>query len=186
MTMKTVDVVVPVALDRAYTYRVPAGLSLKPGDMVAVPLGPNEYAGVVWGEGDPRPGLHNKLKDVDAKLDLPPLREELRHFIDWVADYTLGARGTVLNMALRMGQNLGPARERVGVRLAGPAPQRMTEARARVLKVLADGIARSKSDAAQEAGVSGGVIDGLIDEGTLETFNAKEEPPVQTQSNSAS
>ena len=75
MTMKTVDVVVPVALDRAYTYRVPAGLSLKPGDVVAVPLGPNEYAGVVWGEGDPRPGLHNKLKDVDAKLDLPPLRE---------------------------------------------------------------------------------------------------------------
>ena len=58
--------------------------------LVAVPLGPNEYAGVVWGEGDPRPGLHNKLKDVDAKLDLPPLREELRHFIDWVADYTLG------------------------------------------------------------------------------------------------
>ena len=79
------------------------GLRLSPGDVVAVPLGPNEYAGVVWGEGDPRPGLHNKLKDVDAKLDLPPLREELRHFIDWVADYTLGARGTVLNMALRMG-----------------------------------------------------------------------------------
>jgi primosomal protein N' (replication factor Y) len=179
MTMKTVDVVVPVALDRAYTYRVPAGLSLKPGDVVAVPLGPNEYAGVVWGEGDPRPGLHNKLKDVDAKLDLPPLREELRHFIDWVADYTLGARGTVLNMALRMGQNLGPARERVGVRLAGPAPQRMTEARARVLKVLADGIARSKSDAAQEAGVSGGVIDGLIDEGTLETLVLPQEPVAQ-------
>jgi len=178
MTQKTVDVIVPVALDRAYTYRVPAGMSLAAGDVVAVPLGPNEYAGVVWGEADPRPGLHNKLKDVDAKLDVPPLPRELRRFIDWVADYTLGARGTVLAMALRMGAQ-GPAREKIGVRLAGPAPQRMTAARARVLKVLAeDGMARAKSDLAQQAGVSVGVIDGLIDEGTLETLVLPPEPVV--------
>jgi primosomal protein N' (replication factor Y) len=175
MTLKTVDVIVPVALDRAYTYRVPAGMNLAAGDVVAVPLGPNEYAGVVWGEADPRPGLHNKLKDVDAKLDLPPLNAELRRFIDWVADYTLGARGTVLAMALRMGPQ-APAREKIGVRLAGPAPQRMTAARARVLKVLADGMARGKSDLAQEAGVSAGVVDGLIDEGTLETLVLPPEP----------
>ncbi len=172
MTMKIVDVVVPVALDRAYSYRVPAGMTLAPGDVVAVSLGPKDYAGVVWGEGHPRPGLHNKLKDVDAKLDVPPLREELRQFIDWVADYTLGARGTVLNMALRMGQHLGPERERVGVRLAGPKPQRMTAAaRARVLNRLGRwyGTAR-KAKRAHDAGVSVGVIDGLIDEGTLETL----------------
>jgi primosomal protein N' (replication factor Y) len=175
MSQKTVDVIVPVALDRAYTYRVPAGMSLAAGDVVAVPLGPNEYAGVVWGEAEPRPGLHNKLKDVDAKLDIPPLNGELRRFIDWVADYTLGARGTVLGMALRMGAQ-GPAREKVGVRLAGPPPQRMTAARARVLRVLADGLARAKSDLAQEAAVSTGVIDGLIDEGTLETLVLPPEP----------
>ena len=177
--MKIVDVVVPVALDRAYSYRGPAGMTLAPGDVVAVPLGPKEYAGVVWGEGDPRPGLHNRLKDVEAKLDVPPLRDELRGFIDWVADYTLGARGTVLGMALRMGNHLGPARARVGVRLAGPKPQRMTAARARVLSALADGTARLKSEAAQEAGVSVGVIDGLIDEGTLETFVLPPEPIMQ-------
>jgi primosomal protein N' (replication factor Y) len=176
MMPKTVDVILPVALDRAYTYRVPAGMTLTPGDVVAVPLGPNEYAGVVWGESEPRPGLHNKLKDVDAKLDVPPLREELRRFIDWVADYTLGAKGSVLGMALRMGAQ-GPAREKIGVRLAGPAPQRMTAARARVLKVLAeDGMVRAKSDLAHEAGVSAGVIDGLIDEGTLETLVLPPEP----------
>src|SRR5690606_27277276 len=136
MMPKTVDVILPVALDRAYTYRVPAGMSVAAGDVAAVPLGPNESAGAVWGDADPRPGLHNKLKDIAAKLDVPPLAEELRHFIDWVADYTLGARGSVLGMALRMGA-LGPARDKIGVRLAGPAPQRMTAARARVLKVLA-------------------------------------------------
>jgi primosomal protein N' (replication factor Y) len=179
MAPKTVDVLVPVALDRAYTYRVPAGLSLSPGDVVAVPLGPNEYVGVVWGAGTAAPGLHNRLKDIDAKLEVPPLREELRQFIDWVSDYTLGARGTVLNMALRMGQQLGPARERVGVRLAGPAPQRMTTARARVLKLLADQMVRTKADIAQEASVSAGVIDGLIDEGTLETLVLPPEPVAQ-------
>ncbi len=179
MAPKTVDVLVPVALDRAYTYRVPAGLSLAPGDVVAVPLGPNEYVGVVWGDGTAAPGLHNRLKDVDAKLDVPPLRDELRQFIDWVSDYTLGSRGTVLNMALRMGQHLGPARERVGVRLAGPAPQRMTAARARVLKLLADQMVRTKADIAQEASVSTGVIDGLIDEGTLETLVLPPEPVAQ-------
>ena len=175
MMPKTVDVILPVALDRAYTYRVPAGMTLTPGDVVAVPLGPNEYAGVVWGESEPRPGLHNKLKDVDAKLDLPPLREELRRFIDWVADYTLGAKGSVLGMALRMGAQ-GPARERVGIRIAGPAPQRMTAARARVLKLLSDQMVRTKSDIAHEAGVSAGVIDGLIDEGSLETLVLPPEP----------
>jgi len=175
MMPKTVDVILPVALDRAYTYRVPAGMTLAAGDVVAVPLGPNEYVGVVWGESEPRPGLHNKLKDVDAKLDLPPLQDELRRFIAWVADYTLGAKGTVLGMALRMGAQ-GPARERVGIRIAGPAPQRMTAARARVLKLLSDQMVRTKSDIAHEAGVSAGVIDGLIDEGSLETLVLPPEP----------
>jgi primosomal protein N' (replication factor Y) len=169
MATKIVDVLVPVALDQAYSYRVPAGLDVAPGDFVGVPFGAVDYAGVVWGEASPRPGLHNKLKDIIEKLDQPPLKPELRRFVDWVADYTLGARGMVLRMTMRMGE-LGPERERVGVRLAGPPPPRMTPARARVLEALADGMLRSKSDAAQEAGVSAGVIDGLIDEGTLETL----------------
>jgi primosomal protein N' (replication factor Y) (superfamily II helicase) len=166
-----VDVLVPVALDHAYSYRVPGGLDLKPGDLVSVPLGPRQATGVVWAaDVEVRPGLHNRLKDVAEKLDLPPLKPELRNFIDWVADYTLTARGTVLRMALRMGEHLGPARERVGVRLAGVAPERMTAARGRVLALLADGLARGKSDVAEQAGVSGGVIDGLVDEGTLESL----------------
>ena len=46
----------------------------------------------------------------------------------------------------------------------------MTLARQRVLALLADGLVRGKGEAAEEAGVSPGVIDGLIDEGTLETL----------------
>src|SRR5205823_10635833 len=93
MAQRVVDVLVPVALDQAYSYRVPAGVELQHGDLVTVPLGPRECTGVVWGEGNPRPGLHNKLKDVADKLDVPPLRPELRRFVDWVSDYTLAPRG---------------------------------------------------------------------------------------------
>ena len=52
----------------------------------------------------------------------------------------------------------------------------MTPARGRVLALLADGMVRGKSEAAHEAGVSAGVIDGLVDEGTLETLVLPPEP----------
>jgi primosomal protein N' (replication factor Y) len=79
-------------------------------------------------------------------------------------------------MCLRMGAHLPPARDKVGVRFAGPPPKRMTAARQRVLALLADGMLRSKSEAAQEAGVSAGVINGLIDDGALETLVLPPEP----------
>src|SRR5712671_1873250 len=171
-----VDVLVPVALDHTYSYRVPSELQLKPGDIVAVPLGAREVIGVVWADGvSIQPGLHNRMKDVELKLDHPPLKPELRKFVDWVSEYTLSPRGMVLRMCLRMGE-LGPAREKVGVRLVGSAPKRMTTARMRVLQLLGDGMVRAKSEAAHEAGVSAGVIDGLVDEGTLETLVLPPEP----------
>src|SRR4051794_7911035 len=165
---RVVDVLVPVALNQNYSYQVPRGMELKPGDVVCVPLGPREVVAVVWAENaNPDPRLHNRLKDVGEKLDVPPLKEELRHLVDWVSNYTLSARGMVLRMCLRMGENLGPERTRLGVRLVGEPPRRLTPARRRVIEVLSDGLLHGKSDAAREAGVSGGVIDGLVDEGTL-------------------
>jgi len=176
MAKRTVDVLVPVALDQAYSYRVPDGLDIALGDIVCVPLGAREVLGTVWADSASRPGLDNRLRDITEKVEVPPLRPELRTFVDWVANYTLGCRGMVLRMALRMGEHLGPERPRVGVRLAGTAPERITPARRRVLALLADGLTRSKAEAAQEAGVSVGVVDGLIDEGTLETVVMAAEP----------
>src|SRR5438067_3508491 len=165
---RVVDVLVPVALDHAYSYRVPRGMALKPGDVVAVPLGPREVLAVVWAENaNPDPRLHNRLKDVSEKLEVPPLKPELRSLVDWVANYTLSPRGMVLRMSLRMGEHLGPERTRLGVRLIGEPPKRLTPARRRVIELLSDGLLHGKSDAAKQAGVSTGVVDGLIDEGTL-------------------
>src|SRR6201998_3462146 len=132
-----VDVLVPVALNQTYSYRVPRGMELAAGDVIAVPLGPREVVAVVWAEkANPDPRLHNRLKDVSEKLDVPPLRSELRALVDWVSNYTLSARGMVLRMSLRMGEDLGPERVRLGVRLIGAAPKRPPPARRRVIEVV--------------------------------------------------
>src|SRR3954447_18976088 len=175
---RVVDVLVPVALNQAYSYRVPRGMELEPGDVVCVPLGPREVVAVVWAKNDnPDPRLHNRLKDVGEKLDVPPLKAELRALVDWVARYTLSARGMVLRMTLRMGEHLGPERTRTGVRLAGPPPPPPTPARRRLIEVLSDGLLHGKSDAAKQAGVSTGVVDGLVDEGTLAAEALPPAPP---------
>jgi primosomal protein N' (replication factor Y) len=176
--VRIVDVLVPVALNQTYSYRVPSNMELEPGDVVSVPLGARDALAVVWAtNANPDPRLHNRLKDIDEKIDVPPLRDELRSFVDWVANYTLSARGMVLRMALRMGEHLGPERVRVGVRLIGAPPQRMTPARRRLIDLLSDGLLHGKSDAAREAGISVGVIDGLVDEGTLATEVMPKAPP---------
>src|SRR5690348_11725027 len=131
---RIVDVLVPVALNQTYSYRVPRGMELKAGDVVGVPLGPREVLAVVWSENaNPDPRLHNRLKDVAEKLDVPPLKQELRSLVDWVGNYTLSSRGMVLRMCLRMGEHLGPERVRLGVRLVGEPPRRLTPARQRLI-----------------------------------------------------
>jgi primosomal protein N' (replication factor Y) len=173
MAERIVDVLVPLAVDRPYSYR--ANESLQPGDIVQVPLGNREETGVVW-PGSGQAPAKTKLKSVIAKANLPRLPLELVKLIDWIADYTLAPRGMVLRMALRRSSELGAAREKVGVRITGMKPERMTDARARVLSLLENGLLRSKSEAAEEAGVSPGVIDGLIDQGALETVALPPEP----------
>ncbi|MFL6799992.1 MAG: primosomal protein N' [Xanthobacteraceae bacterium] len=177
MVRRVVDVLVPVALDQTYSYRVPDGLDIGPGDLVRVPLGARATTAAVWAENAaPNPRLDNRMKEIEAKLNVPPLHAELRRFTEWVANYTLAPRGMVLRMALRMGEDLGAERERVGVRLVGQGPARMTPARERVLALLGNGRARSKSEVTEQAGVSAGVIDGLVDEGSLETLVLPPEP----------
>jgi primosomal protein N' (replication factor Y) len=177
MSRRVVDVLLPVALDRAYSYRVPDGLELEPGDFVTVPLGSRASTAVVWAENrEPSPRLDNRMKEVEAKLDMVPLKAELRRFVDWVSAYTVSPRGMVLRMILRRAEHLGPARERLGVRIGGPAPERMTAARERVLALLAGGVACGRTELAHEAGVSTGVVDALVDAGTLESLVLPPEP----------
>ena len=176
MTSHIADVLIPLALDTAYSYAVPSGLALKEGDVVQVPLGTREVVGVVWAL---RPGAGSNFKAVTDVVEAPGLSPKMRRFLDWVAWYTLAPKGSALGMGLKLADLDRPEVVRVGIRMAGPAPKRMTPTRQRVIDAAGDGRVRLKRDLAQEAGVSVGVIDGLVDEGTFETVALLSEPAAE-------
>ncbi|MBL0404751.1 primosomal protein N' [Microvirga aerilata] len=173
MVAKIADVLIPLALDTAYSYAVPDGLALEEGDVVQVPLANREVAGVVWSM---REGQGGNLKKVTGVIDAPNLSPKMRKFLDWIAWYTLAPKGSALAMGLKIPDMDRQEVARVGVKLAGALPKRMTPARQKVIEVAQDGAVRLKSELAHAAGVSNGVIDGLIDEGTLETVALLAEP----------
>ena len=175
----TVPVLLPLPLEAPYDYLVPEGLALAPGDFVRVPLGPRERIGVVW-EGalaDDRAEVDDvKLRAVEDRLDVPPLGPVARAFAEWVANYTLTPPGMVLRMMMSAPAAFAPPKPRIGVRLAGPAPDRLTPARQRVLEIAADGLIRTKAALAEQAAVTSGVVQGLVKAGTLETEALPEAP----------
>lgn len=165
---RRVSVLLPLPLGTAYDYRQSADRELTPGEFVSVPLGRRQAIGVVWGDGDPAGVEESRLRDVIAPLDCPPMPDETRQLVDWVARYTLSPAGAVLRMAMSIPEALEPAPPRAGYRLAEAMPEfRMTPARKRVLDVLVDGPARGATEIAREAAVSTGVVTGLADAGVL-------------------
>jgi primosomal protein N' (replication factor Y) len=170
------DVLVPVAVDIAYSYRIPPGLELKPGDLVDIPLGTREASGVVWDIR--RLASGSNLKTINVRRDLPALPGPLRDFVDWVARWTLSPRGMVLRMAVRAPDHAGPETMRIGVRLIAGAetPERLTPARQRIIEAAQGGLVFSKRELAEAAACSTGVVDGLVDAGVLEAIALPPEP----------
>ncbi|MEG3619381.1 primosomal protein N' [Magnetovibrio sp. PR-2] len=160
-------VLLPVPLGKVYDYKVPPGLSLRPGDFVRVPLGPRKLIGVVWGEGA-GDVADSKLRAVFEKLPAPPMSEVSRKFVDWVASYTLSSQGAVLKMAMSVTDAIEPPKGVKAYRVADPLPDiKMTKTRESVLKVLKDGPPLTASEAALEAGCSPAVVAGLAKQGAL-------------------
>jgi primosomal protein N' (replication factor Y) len=161
-----VPVMVPVPAEAPYTYAVPAGMTVEPGSIVRVPLGPRLVAGIVW-DGDGGAVDAKKLRAIDHVFDCPPVPEPMRRFIDWVATYTLSAPGMVARMILRAPEAFDPEPWIEGLKRTGAMPDRLTDARTRVLELAGDGLAWTRSGLAHAAGVSSSVIDGLKAQGVL-------------------
>jgi primosomal protein N' (replication factor Y) (superfamily II helicase) len=164
---QVVDVLLPVALDRLLSYRLPDGLSVRPGDHVTVPLGTRDVTGVVWGFSETVQD-HGKLKAVIRRHDWPPMSAAMRGFLDWIAAYTMGSRGLVLRLAMRDPEGRSEPRLRFGLRRTQMIPDKPTAQRQRVLALAADGLVRGKAELARESGVSTAVVDALVDLGALE------------------
>ncbi|WP_273689738.1 primosomal protein N' [Ketogulonicigenium vulgare] len=164
-------------IDRMLDYRAPEG-GCDIGALVEVPLGPRKVLGVVWGPGqggfDPA-----KARSILRLHDVPPLRDEMRRFLEKVADYTLTPMFQMLRMTVR-----APALEdavRLVYRATGAVPDRMTPAREKVLQVMRDfgGLSFTLGELAGAADVTPSVIKGLVKAGAISEEVAPKDLPFQ-------
>ncbi|HYU11991.1 MAG TPA: primosomal protein N', partial [Stellaceae bacterium] len=166
----------PLPLPEPLDYLAPDGATLPgPGSFVRVELGPRRLVGVVW-EGDCGEVAVERLKPVLEVLPTPPLRPELRRFVERVAAYTMAPPGMVLRMAMSVEEALlPPSPRRVCVTTPAGAEAvehveggvKLTASRRRVLDVLREGGACSAAELARRAGCTAGVVRGLLAAGLI-------------------
>lgn len=164
-------------LDRFLDYRAPEGGCFQ-GSYVEVPLGPRTVIGVVWGAGaggyDP-----SKIRTVRGVLDVPPMRDEMQEFLERAAAYTLTPLYAMLRLATRVpGLTDSPSARKVYA-LGAKRPDKMTDARRRVLAVLEEhgGLPFTLGELAELAGVGSGVVKGLAKLGAVEEREAPRDQP---------
>ncbi|MTH76675.1 primosomal protein N' [Paracoccus aestuariivivens] len=158
-------------------YLAPEG-GVRLGQLVVVPLGPRRVMGAVWGPGTGDFDMA-KLRPVGRLVDAPPLQPEMIEFLIRMGEYTLTPLPLMLRMATRAPDLDQPPSARRVIHRAGPEPERMTDARAAVLRVIEDhgGAGFAPSELAQLAGVSSGVVQGLVKAGTLTEVLAPRDTP---------
>ncbi|WP_412506401.1 primosomal protein N', partial [Roseovarius sp. SYSU LYC5161] len=162
-----VSVLTVQPLDGTLDYRAPEG-GCQIGAFVEVPLGPRKVIGVVWGPG--RGGFDlSKARSVIRVLDVAPMREELQEFLRRAADYTLTPLPQMLRLATRAPGLGDPPSMRKIYRPGEGRPDRQTGARKRVLATLAEfgGLSFTLRELCDQAGVSSGVVKGLVKQGVL-------------------
>jgi primosomal protein N' (replication factor Y) len=171
-----VGVLTTQPLDRPLDYRAPEGGCFA-GAFVEVPLGPRKVQGVVWGPGEGKFDP-SRVRSVIRVLDAAPMREELQAFLERAAEYTLTPLPQMLRLATRAPGLGDPPSMRKVYRRGTGEPDRMTDARRRVLEVLDEyvGLAFTLKELADMAGVTSSVVKGLVKQGAV----AEEDSPRDT------
>ena len=173
---EAVAVLTTEPVHQLFDYRAPAG-GVHIGDLVKVPLGPRRVLGVVWGKGT---GFEPaKLREIAMVADHAPLSADFITFLTKVADYNVAPLSAVLRLATRAPGLLDPPAKRKLISLTERQPGKMTPARQRVIGFLRGEGGRpfAPAELAQFAGVSPGVITGLIKQGVLLVQDAPRDPP---------
>ena len=162
----------------ALDYTVPDCLTVEYGQVVECPLGPRTIIGIVW-EAERLPGNEvpsEKLRPISGLYPIPPLPGPLRRLIEWVADYYVAPLSSVARMALSSGGALrGPA-SMTEYRLTGGMPERMTPQRQKAMEAL-EGEQATIRELSGLAGVSEGVLRGLVNQGVLEPVSVDIDRP---------
>jgi len=174
---RRVSVLLPYPFPGPFDYMVPDELDPKPGDVVVVPLNRREVIGVVWDTAPEGRLPAHRLKSIISVLDTPPMLEPLRRFVDWMAAYTLSPPGDVMIMALRVVTTAASLRTVLEYTRAVPQPDvKMTQARRKVLDILASHEPIQGPALQREAEVGAAVLRGMVDIGLLKAAAVTTEP----------
>ncbi|TCT45014.1 primosomal protein N' [Martelella mediterranea] len=178
---RSVPVMVPLPVPGPYSYAVPDGMPVFPGSVVQVPVGPRKVIGIVWDESAQDGNVPaRKLRPIEHVFDCPPVSDEMRKFIQWVAGYTLTPPGLVARMAVRAPAALDPEPMVEGLVLTGETPDRLTPARKRVLEMAENSAGWTRLGLARAVGVSASVIDTMMKKGVFDTVFLPPPPIVGT------
>ena len=172
-----ISVLTAQPIDRFLDYKAPEG-GCHLGAFVEVPLGPRKVLGVVWakGKGD---FDYAKVRAAFRVLDVAPMREEMQEFLTRAADYTLTPLSAMLRLATRApGLGDAPSMRKI-YRLGEGRPDRMTDARQKVIAVLEDfgGLSFTLGELAEMAGVGTSVVKGLVKFGAVIEVEAPRDVP---------
>jgi primosomal protein N' (replication factor Y) len=162
----------------ALDYRLSPGMTAEPGAIVIAPLGPRQILGIVW-EAERLPAKDvpdSKLRPILEVLAVPPLRPALRRLIEWAADYYCAPLSAVARMTLSSGAALRGGGTTTEYRLTGAEPARLTPQRAAALDAL-HGEQATIRELAEIAGVSEGVLRGMVGAGLIEAVTVDVDRP---------
>jgi primosomal protein N' (replication factor Y) len=161
-------------------YKLAEGQVVEAGSVVVAPLGPRTVTGIVWDEGR-LPGAEvdaSKLRALREIVPVPPLSAALRRLIEWTADYYCANLASVARMVLSSGGALGGPTTMTEYRLSGGVPERMTAQRQAAIEGL-EGEQGTIRELAGIAGVSEGVLRGLVNQGVVEPVSVSIDRPYE-------
>ncbi|HEV7700475.1 MAG TPA: DEAD/DEAH box helicase, partial [Pyrinomonadaceae bacterium] len=183
-TQKFVEVVLPVPIRRAFTYRVPDGMrgTIKVGARLRLPFGRRDLTGYAVGFLDELPAEsdinESKLKDVIEVQDEEPLiTPEILKLTQWTADYYASFWGEMLKASLPAGINTKKVRPKLrkAVRLVRneepEVSKPLTDQQERILDLLEkNGGEMLWSDIIEQADVGASPISTLVKRRYVEAY----------------
>ena len=189
------EIVFDRPLDHAYTYAIPEGFAVDPGQRVLVPFGQGNRPTVGFCVGISEEAPSRAVKSLLQVLDPEPIvTPNLMKLTRWMADYYVAGWGQVLNGVVPAGAKAGAGTRTVALiepmpmsLRRDPAPTLSPKQQAALTILDKAGHAMEIAELARQVGCGPGPIRGLIDKGLgLRKVGRIETPATFDESTSAS
>ncbi len=175
-----VDVILPLALARLYTYSIPSEMEMQvvPGARVVVQFGKKKlYSAIVFRVHSVAPEVY-QTKDILQIIDDEPLVSEVQFkFWEWMAGYYMCSLGEVMKAALPSGLKM---ESETLVRIDEEADQSipLSDSESLILGLMDDGKSLSIQKLVAITSISNpiGAIKSLLDKGLLSVYESIESP----------